>query len=153
MSRLLSIDPGSDAPGVVSHTGIALGEYGEDQPYTVLETWAVPGGLSGFLRWADEFTTIWPRPQAVVVEHFVKWRAEADVTPLLIEGAARTIWRHADLQPASGKNTAVSDAVLKRLGLYKDGSHHHDIREATRHALWWLKTHNHHPTLEMMYPR
>lgn len=153
MKYLLSIDPGSNRTGVVSDTGITLGEFGDSQPYRVVETWAVRGGLAGFLLWADEFNTIWRRPDVVLVEHFVQWNKDADISCILIEGAARTLWRHAQPQGASGKNTAVPDSLMKRLGLFEDGSHHHDIRESTRHALWWLKKEKHLPTLEMMHPR
>lgn len=46
MSLLLWIDPGMS-------TGIALGTYSDDQPYTLEGTWQVGGGLRGLVEWWD----------------------------------------------------------------------------------------------------
>lgn len=145
MKRILSCDPG----GIGGTSGLALGEFSESQAYTSVATWAVSGDVKGFFRWLDEFQCVWPEPDIVVCEQFIDWnRPGADRTPLRIQGAVEYVYRDVVLQPASGKNTAVPDPVLKRLGLYEDKSHHHDVREARRHAIVYLKHHKHIPTLK-----
>lgn len=44
MTYLLAIDPGKS-------TGIVLGEYGDEQPWTRIGYWQVAGGIGGFLEW------------------------------------------------------------------------------------------------------
>ena len=143
---ILSIDPG----GKGGDTGIVLLGYTSEFRPSCIESWAVPNGLGGFTDW---YYTDWlPRHDAfngtVVVEQFVHFKAvQIETTPILIEGAVRFIWPNAVLSPASGKNTAVPDEVMKRLGLYIAGDHHRDRNEACRHALRWLKNQKHIPTL------
>lgn len=145
MTRILSIDPS----GIGGHTGVALGEFSERDPYALVQTWAVEGDVKGFFCWVDEFQLIWPRPDIIICEKFVDWnRPGADRTPLRIQGAIEYIYRDVVLQGASGKNTAVPDRVLQRMGMYEDKSHHHDVREAIRHAVVYLKHNKHIPTLK-----
>lgn len=141
MGDYLGIDPG----GVGGHTGVVL----LDDSLTLKDSWAVPGELEGFLEWYDR-TGVHLYTGTVICEHFVNRNIKgADLTPCFIEGAVRALWRNAVLQPASGKNTAVPDDVLRRLGLYDfPGDHHHDRREAARHVVWYLKARYHKPTLE-----
>lgn len=152
MTTLLSIDPGGAGTG---HTGIVRLWYTPTEAPLLLESWAVPDGLDGWLAWHDEYRLEdhWIDLE-VVCEHFVNRNVPgADLTPCFIEGSVRTVYRDVILQPAAGKNTAVPDTVLKRLGLYSfPGDHHHDRREAARHALWYLKKQKHIPTLKAMYP-
>ena len=135
--RILSIDPGGAPPN--GTTGIALvsvsGEW-----ITVERTWAVEGGHHGFCKWVrEELYKVQPLIDYVVCEQFVKYKNVADTSPLLIEGVVRYLWPKAVLQPASGKNKTVPDSILKKYGWYNDNSHHHDVREAIRHAIFWLK--------------
>lgn len=146
---LLAIDPG----GIGGDTGIVLLGVPEDEPAYVRASWAVPNGLSGFRKWNE--ACHWLEDANIVVcEHFVNRNIPgADLSPCFIEGAVAYLRPDAYLQPASGKNTAVTDNALKRVGGYdfpKD--HHHDQREASRHAYWWLKKNKHLPTLHVMYP-
>jgi len=156
MTTILSIDPSGDPRG---DTGIVFIEYTDATPAHALGGWAVQGGIEGFRDWVethiddDEF--VWPgTPSAyepidtVIVEQFIDRQiGGADRSALLVEGIVRYLWPDVVLSPASGKNTAVPDATLKRLGLYDDDSHHHDVREASRHAVRWLKNQGHIPTL------
>lgn len=60
------------------------------------------------------------------------------------------------LQQAAGKNSAVPDAALERLGFTKDlfpGDHHQDRWEALRHGVRFLKNDSHIPTIEVAFPR
>ena len=142
--RLLSIDPG----GKGGDTGIVLLRYTDSETPTLITSWAIGGGLGGFHDW---YVNAWYGvgfADTVVVEQFVHFKAvQIETTPILIEGAVRFIWPNAVLSPASGKNTAVPDEVMKRLGLYIAGDHHRDRNEACRHALRWLKNQKHIPTL------
>lgn len=160
--NLLVIDPGGSGKG---HTGIVLMMYTDKHPAMLVDSWAVPGGLEGFLEWlrdpeggysiqSDHFSN--PNGVRVVCETFVNRNIPgADLTPVLVEGAVRTVFDDVILQPAAGKNTAVPDEVLKRLGLYDigTGDHHQDRREAARHAIWYLKKLQHMPTLLHGWPR
>jgi len=155
MTTILSIDPAGMGTG---ETGIALGYYSDTEPYRLVETWAVPDNLDGFRVWFKKYTRMHgsalilgddvARVDVVICEQWVDRNIRgADRSPLLIEGAVRFLWPSVVLQPASGKNTAVSDAVLKKLGVYTEGGHHRDITEATRHAVWYCKKIKHVPTL------
>lgn len=146
MSRILSIDPG----GKGGDTGIVLIEYDDTQPATLVDSWAVHDGFDGFCQWWFDYTSGNDlHVDYHIVETFVNYgRPGADLSPLLIEGVVRYTYPDAVLSPASGKNTAVPDAVLRRLGLYIPGDHHRDRTEAARHAVRWLKSNKHIPTLK-----
>ena len=167
----MSIDPGGLKKG---ETGIALGSFTDTQPYELVETWAVPDNIDGFREWfyhtqhpyttdqralellgnEGEPTQGYVPVDIVVCEKWVdRGIRGADRSPMLIEGAVRFLWPDAVMQPASGKNTAVSDLALKNLGVYTTGGHHHDIREATRHGVWYVKNQRHLPTISLGWPK
>lgn len=139
MTLLLSIDPAAER--AVSDTGWVLLRYDDNTPATFVDGGVVHGGFEGFRTWTL------PASDVTVCEKYVKFRAEGDPTPLLIEGVVRYLRPDVHLQPASGKNTAVSNDVLRRLGLYSTTGHHLDQREAARHGVWYLKKARHVPTL------
>lgn len=149
MTLLLGIDPG----GTGGHTGAVLLEYTAQTAPVLVNSWAVPGDMDSFREW-------WQSPferMTVVCEKFVNRNiAGADLTPLLFEGAVRYLVPDVVLQPASGKNSAVDDAAMARLGFSKKefaGDHHQDRWEALRHSLWYLKKQRHLPTLKKGWPR
>ena len=114
----------------------------------------MPDNITGFRTWYYEFLAQQNNEDIVVCEQWVDRNIRgADRSPLLIEGAVRFLWPEVVLQPASGKNTAVSDQALKNLGVYTVGGHHHDIREATRHAVLYCKKQLHLPTITVGWPR
>lgn len=153
---VLAIDPGGSGNG---ETGVVWLALHDDAPPHVFGSWAVPNGLEGFREWATSSVGHFPLhtgADTVVCETFVNRNIPgADLTPVLIEGAVRYLRPDTVLQPAAGKNTAVPDEVLKRLGLYDlgTGDHHQDRREAARHAVWFLKKNKHLPTLKKGWPR
>lgn len=49
MTYILSIDPGISS-------GVALLEYGDDLPATLVKAWQFPGGVQGLAAWFDENT-------------------------------------------------------------------------------------------------
>lgn len=153
--NMLVIDPGGAGKGETGIVYLWLGMDGELPP-EVIDSWAVPGGLEGFREWEEHHYYLHAGAGTVVCEAFVNRNIPgADLTPVLIEGAVRYIRPDTVLQPAAGKNTAVPDEVLKRLGLYDlgTGDHHQDRREAARHAVWFLKKNKHLPTLKKGWPR
>lgn len=153
--NMLVIDPGGAGKGETGIVYLWLGVDGELSP-EVMDSWAVPGGLEGFREWEEHYYYLHAGGETVVCETFVNRNIPgADLTPVLIEGAVRYLRPDTILQPAAGKNTAVPDEVLKRLGLYDigTGDHHQDRREAARHAVWFLKKNKHLPTLKKGWPR
>ena len=152
---VLAIDPGGSGKG---ETGVVWLALHDEAPPHVFGSWAVPNGLEGFREWARSSMGYFPLHNAdyVVCETFVNRNIPgADLTPILIEGAVRYVRPDTILQPAAGKNTAVPDKVLDRLGLLDigKGDHHRDRREAARHAIWYLKKVQHMPTLLHGWPR
>lgn len=148
VTSILSFDPA----GKGGDTGIVLLNYADSQPVGVAASWAVSGGYDEFCWWLRERSLM--DPDVVIVETFIHFKdIHIETTPILIEGAIRYVWPNAVLSPASGKNTAVPDAVLKRLGLYFPGDHHRDRTEAARHAVRWLKNQRHVPTLRAGWPQ
>ena len=137
--KLLAIDPAAESP--ISDTGWALLYYDDTTPATLVDSGVVNGGFAGFCGW------VLPDSDVTVCERFVRFRSQADSTPQLIEGVVRYLRPNVVLQPSSGYKTAVSDAVLKNLGLWSTKGHHADERSALRHGLWYLKKIKHMPTL------
>ena len=150
--NLLAIDPGGNG----GHTGIVLIEFGVKTPATLVESWAIPGDARPFYEWATLRPERLLNIDVLVCEKFVNRNVPgADLTPLRVEGALEAVWHKGVVwQPASGKNTAVPDKALKNLGLFFEGSgdHHHDRREASRHAVVYLKKKRHMPTLKAGWP-
>lgn len=138
--KLLAIDPAAENP--VSDTGWALLYYDKNTPATLLDSGVVRGGFAGFCGW------VLPESDVTVCEHYVVFNRAGDPTPLMAEGVVRYLRPDVVLQPSSGYKTAVSDAVLKNLGLWSTKGHHADERSALRHGLWYLKRIRHMPTLK-----
>lgn len=156
---LLSIDPGV-------YSGVALGTFSEDSPYRLLETWQVPNGAEGF---KESLILRKPVADIVVSEKFVirnmaGFSHTADsVEPLRVEGvlvAAYTNvhWQTPDYQilvkgstPAETKR--LSDNLLRKHGLYQppstiEGRRKNDANSAIKHALSYLRSIQHRPTIE-----
>lgn len=154
MTAIIAIDPGGITTGIVALWA------GKDEPATVSNSWAINGSIGSYLHWWDE-TREYLDETVIVCEQFVQRNiAGADLSPLRLQGAIEALAyeRGFDLhlQPASGKNTAVTDTAMLTAGFTKDlfkGDHHQDRWEALRHGLWYLKRHKHMPTLNAMYPR
>jgi len=148
VTSILSFDPA----GKGGDTGIVHLRYTDTQPPVVVDSWAVSGGYDEFCVWLRKYGMF--LPNHVIVETFIHFKdIHIETTPILIEGAIRYVWPNAILSPASGKNKAVPDDVLKRLGLYIGGDHHRDRLEANRHAVRWLKNQRHVPTLRAGWPQ
>ena len=142
MTTLLAIDPAAERE--VSDTGWVLLEFDDDTPATKVDGGVVHGGFAGFVQWTKHM----PASDITVCEKYVVFNRAGDPSPLLIEGVVRYLRPDVVLQPSSGKNTAVPDKVLKRLGLWSTAGHHRDEREAARHGVWYLFKNRHKPTLK-----
>jgi len=132
---LLCIDPGA------VRTGVALMYVFRDGAPQVLETWLVPGGPDGFLEWWKTH----PAYDVLVCEDYIVRQGvhtshAAQRTVGFLRGQDNVV-----LQAPAGRKTLVSDAVLKRLGLYHT---QRDIKEALRHGVLYLRSIRHTVTLK-----
>lgn len=164
MTRILSIDPGKN-------TGIALGYFGDDQPFELLQRWQVHGGVEGFRAWWMDKR---PDFDVLVVEKFILARNDfaADLTPRDIEGAICMAlepqeWQEVKWQPRTmkalltgyppeAKTKAQRQRVrfnfLKEFGLFAKGTDNDDSNDAITHALVYLKRTKHLPTMRHFWP-
>jgi len=153
MTNILAIDPG----GVT--TGIVMIHAGDDAPARVVSSWSLDGSISSYLTWWNSM--IFDGVDVLVCEQFVSRNVRgADLSPLRLQGAIEVLAMDAGLdvalQPAGGKDSAVTDAAMTRVGITKRmfvGDNHDDRYQAARHGLWYLKRTKHLPTLNAMYPR
>lgn len=134
--RILAIDPGV-------RSGVALLDVPNDKTPVLLMHDEVYGGLSGFHEWWQRR----PDYDVLVVEDYIVRRGvPGNVEPLRIIGYLHPY--APVLQAPAGRKQAVSDDVLKRLGMYLPGEPNRNAREAVRHGVWWLKKHHHLPTMK-----
>lgn len=152
MRTILAFDPAAER--AISDTGYAVLRYTDTAEAEVVASGVIHGGFDGFSRAVrkPEFTVgaLTYQPDVVVCEKFVKYRAVADPTPLLVEGVIRHIWPEVVLQPSTGKNTLVPNDKLKEWGLWKSVGRHADEREAIRHAFVYLVNQRHRATLKLL---
>lgn len=135
---VLGVDPGV-------RTGVALLEVLDNTAPVLIAYEEVYGGVEGFREWWKTR----PAYDVLVVEDFI---LRGGVHGVNIE-PVRVIEFLAPftpvLQTPAGRKVAVSDKVLKRLGLYLPGERLRNAREAVRHAVWWVKSQHHIPTLRV----
>lgn len=152
MIYVLAVDPGGRT------TGIVLFLVMDDEPAKVVDSWGIDGSVKSLIEWWENERPI--EDFVLVCEQFVQWgRDGVELSPMRIEGALEVLraqdYANVVFQPAGGKNTAVPDAALGRLGITKKsfpGDHHHDRYEAARHGLWYLKRMRHMPTIKKAFP-
>lgn len=157
---ILSIDPG----GIGGHTGIALGEYTDTEPYRLVYHEHVPDDLVGFVQWLKDhvvageppmvqFNGHWYPAGEVLMEDFEDFGIRgADWTPLKLIGAAAYVFGDALTMRRPIDRKIVSDDTMKLLGAYVPGGHHRDATEASRHAVAYLLKNRHLPTIEKGWP-
>lgn len=135
--RILSVDPGE-------RTGIALLEVLDDEPPRLIFHDEVYGGVEGFIHWWDTR----PDYDVLIAEDYVPRPG----TPQTNSTAPQRVlgflspW-HPVVQNPAGRLKAVSNEVLKRLGLYLPGEPLRNAREAVRHGVIYLKRQRHLPTI------
>lgn len=152
---LLAIDTPAEDP--VSCTGWAVVDDKDSKAMPeVLDRGAISGGFNGFVAFLQtlRFRDWFRRVSRVVVEKYVPYGGAGDTSPLLAEGALMYQLIQAGVplvrQPASGKNKMIPDSFLKTQGWYTTKGHHHDEREAVRHALYYLTKQRHKPLLKAL---
>lgn len=135
--RILAVDPGV-------RSGVALLDVPNTKPPVLMSHEDISGGLSGFHEWWD----LRPSYDVLVVEDYIPRRGvPGNQEPQRIIGY---LYPYTPvLQAPAGRKQAVSDDVLKRLGLYLPGEPNRNAREAVRHGIWWLKKQRHLPTLKV----
>lgn len=147
LKTLLAIDPA--AAREVSNSGWAFCTFSDEEPFAVVNSGIVTGGFPGFRDdWAVK--RLINAANVVVCEKYVPFQRAGDPSPMMIEGMVSFLRPDTVFQPSSGKNTVVPDKLLKALGLWSTAGHHHDEREAVRHALLYLIKQQHPATLELV---
>lgn len=141
MKTVLAFDPAAEVN--ISDTGFALLEYSKDTTPSVLQSGVIHGGFEGFVEWVRRDKL---EADTIVSEQFIQNRKAADVSPLLIEGVIRFVYPNVVLQPSSSLSM-VSEEHLKSFGFWSKVGHHKDANSALRHALFWLRSERHKPTL------
>lgn len=167
MTYLLSIDPGMS-------TGIVLGKFTGDTAYERILRWQVEEGLYGFFDWHESIPGDWLHAGVVVVEKFVPlpmartFKTE-ELEPIRIEGAIEAlgispVWQRAASMVLAGGDTPAqrkrrSDDRLRALGLWSTPTNMgkdytlkdcNDINSAQKHAISYLRSISHKPTLDFL---
>lgn len=155
---MLSIDPGESI-------GIALGIFSDTQAYELVETWQPRGGAQGFLDWWNSPALYdamgdWGENDVRVSERFILRSSPKDgrvpnVEPVRIEGVMLALGLDVHYQDRWMKSS-VEDQVLKDSGLWHSNevgrkkfghTDARDVNDALIHALAFLKSRRHLPTL------
>lgn len=147
LQTILALDPAAERS--VSCTGWSYGTFSDDEAFSVVASGVITGGFKGFCDdWAIK--RLLNASNVIVCEKYIPFKKAGDPSPMKIEAVIQYVRPDTVLQPSTGKNTIVPDALLKALGLWTTTGHHHDEREATRHALVYLVKQKHPATLELV---
>lgn len=154
MTHILAVDPGK-------RTGIALMHFEDDEAVEVVATWDIQWGVKGFINWLYDTTpTLYEsgvmglcESSFVVYEDFIpregKHGVDDDASRVL---GALLLWSFDNAisavpQPPAGRLKAVPNEVLDKF--YKfSGNKDRNVKEAARHAVWYLKNAIHMPTIK-----
>ena len=170
MTTLLAFDPAAETP--ISDTGWAVVQYEDDSPPELVASGVIHGGFQGFLEWVSDIphyhnkqfegpiytprgwfsdpTTHRCFPvDHVICEQWVDYGGYVDTSPRLIEGIIRYLWQDVVLQPSKALQMVTAND-LKALGWYTTEGHHLDQNSAARHALYYLRSIRHKPTLRLL---
>lgn len=167
MTTLIAIDPGQ-------MTGVFVGGYSETEPLERTAYAQIPGGLAGFSEWLShkfEVGYIW---DTIVSEKFStrpmsrQYKLE-ELEPIRIEGMLAWVFEQEIVWQAPAKmvlrqgstqaeRKRKSDDVLRDGGLwltgkdvdYKDAN---DANAAAKHALAYMRSIKHAPTLAHYFQR
>lgn len=142
MKRLLALDPGKT-------TGMSIWQYDADTPLTKIAHGQIEGGVEGFLEYFYPSNMFMPW-DIIVSESFVLdgRTPNPDITPLKIEGILEAHAHRTGALVRFQRNNFkahVDNDLLKKFDLYKPGQPH--AMDSMRHALAYMKTSMHMPTL------
>lgn len=158
---ILAFDPGWT-------TGWALFALDDDRPVQRLEYGAIHDGLPGFVEFIEQRLGLL-RPDILICEKFNEddgRKANADLTPLPIEGALYAVARALNIEvtwQSIGMKVLCSDQTLKDQGLWITPAEAkvdpailwtdaRDVNDAQIHIGGWCKAHGHEPTVEAWWP-
>lgn len=156
---LLAIDPG----GKAGTSGWSTWAVDPDVPMARLDYGLVKGGRKGWLVWMSNNIGVM-HPDITVCEKFkLDGRTKfPDIGPVYIEGQIEAIYDALSLEvvwQTTDMKALVSDAILKRAGLWLFGSDPaiswidaNDVNDSQRHALAWASANDHEPTIEWLHP-
>lgn len=142
MRRLIAFDPGKT-------TGVSLWQYDSDTPLSLVGSGQIEGGVDGFIEYFYPKGMFLPW-DVIVSESFVLdgRTPNPDVTPLKIEGILEAHAHRTGALVRFQRNNFkahVDNDLLKKFELYKPGQPH--AMDSMRHALAYMKTSHHMPTL------
>lgn len=139
---LLALDPGGTS-------GWSFWRFSDTEPLAHVDHGMISGGNRGFIRWWDE--TNGGDPDIVVAEIFVDDHrtVSPDTTPLRIEGALDVLFP-AWVGQRNVMKAHAPDSLLKEHDLWWPGAGHD--RDSARHAIAYMKTIRHLPTLRAYWP-
>lgn len=142
VTYLLALDPGGS-------TGWSWWEYDDKRQLTHLTHGTVRDGLRGFLEWWEHAEDC-----EIVIEDFILdgRTPRPDTTPLEILGAVEFAAKQDGVKVTRQRNymkNHAPDELLKERGLWWPGKGHD--RDSARHAIAYMKTMRHLPTLEWLY--
>lgn len=131
-------------------TGVSLWEYDTETFLTYVGHGQIGGGLDGFIEYLYPKNAVARHWDVIVSESFVLdgRTPNPDVTPLKIEGVLEShVYRNGGLLRFQRNNFKkhVDNELLKRFDLYWKGMPH--AMDSARHALAYMKTSLHMPTL------
>jgi hypothetical protein len=146
VNKIISFDPGGT-------TGVAIVSYAADSNPELIEAFQVENGLEGFILWARNID--WTEFDTVVCESFtlrtgVKF---PDLSPVYIIGALEAMldsFNATVAYQAPSSKPICDDKLLKKISFYTVGRQH--ANDATRHAIIFLRSKRHLPTLKMCWP-
>lgn len=145
--RLIAFDPAAETE--VSDTGYAILEYDEGSNPVLAESGVIRGGFHGFCSWIGDHYNRVEECDTVICEKFVLYNMAADITPTLTEGVVRFLFPDVVLQPSNILGV-ITDNHLRKMDLYTTEGHHNDRNSAVKHALYYLRSQRHTPTLRML---
>ncbi|AGY47138.1 hypothetical protein CN1A_29 [Clavibacter phage CN1A] len=153
MTYLLSFDPGVSS-------GIALGSFGPKQAYEFIEGWEPQGGTEGLIEWWTQHAdwpgwdnTIWVSELFVLanndfVANIESKRGEGAI--MMMAHPQKVNWQDRT------RKAGVPNRILKEHGLWQSGvDYQHedgrDVNDAIIHALEYLRSRVHIPTLKRYF--
>ena len=140
---VLGQDPGDT-------TGVAMLRYTDNTPPELIYLHQIPDGREGFFYFfigteVGEGTEVTSVSEKWVTREGVRG---AKITPAYIEGIQDAIWGfQTEYQPPNVK-PIIGDEFLKVNNLWTEGKRHQ--MDALLHALYWLRSQGHEPTLKAL---
>lgn len=153
MTTLLALDPGGQPTALKSRsaTGYSLWHYDAISPLTPIRHGQVKGNEDVFIDWWRDEPAHWDIDEVVCEKFVIDGRtSRPDITPKAIEGALKALWDGPIAFQANTFKTHMTDANIKRLGLWWTAEPH--ATDSLRHAWAAMKVRLHGPTMQVAWP-